>query len=183
MTVERQAPPGVVLGAVLIVIGLAFLAIRYLDLFEGMDLWPWFVIAPGAILFILGLILPNTGMLIGGSVVATIGLILAWQNATGLWATWAWIWALIPTAAGVGSFVGGLRTGSAEERSSGLWQIVIGLALLAGFYLFFEEVIGLSGGLVPLPEWAMPAVLVGLGVLVLLRGFFGPREADEEPAA
>ena len=207
MTVQRQAPPGVVLGALLIVIGLAFLAMRYLDAFEGMDLWPWFVIAPGAVLFVLGLILPNTGMVIGGSVVAssngsprpigcwapldsisigsswtvvaTIGLILAWQNVTGLWATWAWIWALIPTAAGVGSFLGGLRTGSAEERTSGLWQIVIGLALLAGFYIFFEEVLGLSGGLIPLPEWAMPAVLIVLGVLVLLRGFFGPRETDQ----
>ena len=179
MTVQRQAPPGVVLGALLIVIGLAFLAMRYLDAFEGMDVWPWFVIAPGAVLFVLGLILPNTGMVIGGSVVATIGLILAWQNATGLWATWAWVWALIPTAAGLGSFLSGLRTGSAEERTSGLWQIVIGLALLAGFYIFFEGVLGLSGGAIPLPEWAMPAVLIGLGVLVLLRGFFGPRETDQ----
>ncbi len=181
MTAERQPPPGVVLGALLILIGIAFLAMRYLDAFDVMELWPWFVIAPGAVLFVVGLILPNTGMLIGGSVTATIGLILAWQNQTGLWATWAWIWALIPVSSGIGSLLGGLRTGDRQMRSAGLWQIVIGLAMLAVFYVFFEEFIGLSGGLVPLPEWAMPAVLIGLGLLVLLRGFFGPRET-EQPA-
>jgi hypothetical protein len=181
VTVERRAPPGAVLGALLIFLGLAFLAMRYLDMFEGMAVWPWLIIAPGAVMFVLGLFLPNTGMLIGGSVVATIGLILTWQNTTGLWASWAWIWTLIPTASGIGSFLGGLRTGSRSMRDAGLWQILIGLALLAAFYLFFEQIIGLSEGQVPLPEWTMPVVLVLLGVLVLLRAFFGPRE-PEQPA-
>jgi O-antigen/teichoic acid export membrane protein len=123
--------------------------------------------------------LPNSGMIVGGCVVTTIGLILAWQNQTGLWATWAWVWAFIPVASGVGSLLGGLRTGDRSMRDAGLWQIVIGLALLAVFYLFFEQFIGLSGGQVPVPEWAMPVVLVGLGVLILLRGVFGPRETDQ----
>jgi hypothetical protein len=61
-------------------------------------------------------------------------------------------------------------------RDSALWQILIGLAMLAVFFLFFEQFIGLSGGAVPVPEWAMPVVLVGLGVLILVRGIVGPRE-------
>ena len=47
MSVDRQAPPGAVLGAVLIFIGLAFLAVRYLDFFQGADVWPLFIIGPG----------------------------------------------------------------------------------------------------------------------------------------
>lgn len=179
MTANRQPPPGVVLGGVLIVIGLSVLGVRYLDVFAGGDVWPLFIIGPGLLLLVLGLILPNSGMLVGGCVVATIGLILAWQNQTGLWATWAWVWALIPIAAGVGALLGGLRTGDRQTRDSGLWQIVIGLALLAVFFLFFEQFIGLSGGLVAVPEWLMPIVLVGLGVLILVRAFTG--RADPDP--
>jgi hypothetical protein len=181
VSVERQPPPGAVFGALLIFVGLAFLAVRYLDAFQGMATWPWFIVALGLAMFVLGLVLPNTGMLIGGSVVATIGGIFAWQSATDRWESWAWIWALLPMASGVGSFIGGVRTGNPRMRDAGLWQVVIGLAMLIGFYLFFEQVIGLSGEPVPLPEWALPAFLVGLGALVLLRGFFGPREGAESP--
>ena len=184
MSVDRQAPPGAVLGAILIFIGLAFLGVRYLEPFVGMDHWPLFIIGPGLVLFVLGLILPNVGMIIGGSVVLTVGKVLAWQSATGRWESWAYAWALVwPTASGVGSFLGGLRTGNTRLRDAGLWQIVIGLALFAGFYLFFEQVIGLSGDPLPLPEWIMPAGLIGIGVLILLRGFFGPRDADKPPDA
>ncbi|HEV7200267.1 MAG TPA: hypothetical protein VGO32_05635 [Candidatus Limnocylindria bacterium] len=178
MTANRQPPPGVILGGVLIVIGLSVLAVRYLDVFAGESIWPLFIIGPGLLMIVLGLILPNVPMLVGGCVVATIGGILAWQNQTGLWATWAWIWALIPIASGVGSLLGGIRTGDREARNSGLWQIVIGVALLAVFFLFFEQFIGLSGGEIPVPEWAMPAVLMGLGVLILLRDFFERPDPD-----
>jgi hypothetical protein len=182
VSVDRQAPPGAVLGAILIFIGLAFLAVRYLDVFQGADVWPLFIIGPGVALLVLGLFLPNLGMLVGGSVVSTVGLVLAWQNMTGRWESWAYAWALVgPTASGVGSFLGGLRTGNPRLRDAGMWQIAVGLALFAGFYLFFEQVIGLSGDPLPLPEWVMPAVLIGIGVLVLLRGFFGPRDPERPP--
>jgi len=185
VSVDRQAPPGAVLGAVLIFIGLAFLAVRYLDIFQGSDVWPLLIIGPGVALLVLGLFLPNLGMLVGGSVVSTVGLVLAWQNMTGRWESWAYAWALVgPTASGVGSFLGGLRTGNPRLRDAGMWQIAVGLALFAGFYLFFEQVIGLSGDPLPLPEWVMPAALIGIGVLILLRGFLGPRdrEGPQDPA-
>lgn len=180
MNAERQAPPGAVLGALLIFIGLAFLGIQYLGWFDGARVWPLFIIGPGVVLLVLGLVLPNTGMIIGGSVVSSIGTLLAWQVATGRWETWAYAWALIgPTASGAGFLIGGLRTGNRKLRDAGLWQIVIGLVLFAGFYLFFEQVIGLSGDPAPLPAWVMPAVLVGIGVLLLLRAFIGPRQTDD----
>lgn len=178
MTANRQPPPGVILGGILIIIGLSVIAVRYLDLFAGESIWPLFIIGPGLLMLVLGLFLPNVPMLVGGCVIATIGGILAWQSQTGLWATWAWIWALIPVASGVGSLLGGIRTGDGQARNAGLWQIVIGLAMLAAFYVFFEQFLGLSGGLIPLPEWAMPAVLITLGVLILLRGFFERPEPD-----
>jgi hypothetical protein len=183
VSVNRQPPPGAVLGAILIIIGLGFLAVRYLDPFVGMEVWPLFIIGPGIVLLVLGLFLPNVGMIVAGSVVTTLGLILAWQSATDRWETWAYVWALVgPTASGVGSFLGGLRTGNPRLREAGLWQMVIGLALFAGFYLFFEQVIGLSGEPLLLPEWVMPAFLIGIGVLILLRAVLGPRDTDHTEA-
>jgi hypothetical protein len=176
---NRQPPPAAILGGILILIGLTVLAVRYLDVFSGEAVWPLFVIGPGLLVLAFGLFLPNVGMVVGGSVVATIGLILLWQNQTGLWATWAWIWALIPIGAGIGTLLGGLRTGDREQRDSGLQQIWIGTALLAVFYLFFEQFIGLSGGQLAVPEWIMPVVLVALGIVVLVRGFIGTTEPDQ----
>ena len=182
MTTDRQAPPGAVIGALLIVLGLAFLANQWLNT-QGVNGWPLFVMVPGGMLLILGLILPNTGMIIGGSVVTSIGLLLAWQSATGRWETWAYAWALIgPTASGVGTVIGGLRTGNRQMVNSGLWLTLIGLALFGGFYLFFEQIIGLSGQPAPLPDWVVPVFFVGIGVLILLRGFFGPPE-EQAPSS
>jgi len=173
MNANRQAPPGAILGALLIVIGLFILATRYVDALSGAATWPFFVIGPGVVLFIVGLILPNVGMIIGGTVVTTVGLILFWQAETGLWATWAYVWALVgPGASGLGTFIGGLRTGNRRMVSAGIWQMVIGMALFIGFYLFFEEFIGLTGNKLPLPEWVFPGFLILLGVLVLIQGFF-----------
>ena len=126
MNTNRQPPPGAVFGAILVAIGLAVLATRYVPAFEDAAFWPFFIIGPGIVLFILGLILPNTGMIIGGTVVTSVGLILAWQNATGLWATWAYVWALVgPGASGLGTFIGGLRVGNGRDgarRASGRWS-------------------------------------------------------------
>jgi hypothetical protein len=72
-----------------------------------------------------------------------------------------------------------MRTGDREMREGGVWQVVIGVALLAIFFLFFEQFIGLSGGQIAVPEWVMPVVLVGLGVLILVRAFIGSRELDQ----
>ena len=179
MNANRQPPPGAVFGAILVVIGLAVLATRYVPGLEDAAFWPFFIIGPGIVLFLLGLILPNVGMIIGGTVVTSVGLILAWQNATGLWATWAYVWALVgPGASGLGTFIGGLRTGNGRMARAGIWQMVIGIALFIGFYLFFEEVIGLTGNALPLAEWVFPAFLILLGVLVLIQGFVGRGGSD-----
>ncbi|HEY7737774.1 MAG TPA: hypothetical protein VIC63_01895 [Candidatus Limnocylindria bacterium] len=182
MNTNRQPPPGAILGGILILIGLSAIAVRYLDVFQGDAVWPLFIIGPGLLILVFGLFLPNIGMIIGGCVVATIGLILAWQNQTGLYATWAWIWAFIPIASGIGSLLGWLRTGDREQRDSGLNQVAIGAGLLAVFYLFFEQFIGLSGGQLAVAEWVMPVVLVALGILILVRGFIGAVKTESDQA-
>ena len=106
-------------------------------------------------------------MIIGGSVVSTVALVLLYQNTTGQWATWAYAWALVgPVASGVGSMIGGWRIDNQTMVRAGARTAGIGLILFVVFYLFFEQVIGISGQ-PTLAEWVFPVVLVVAGAVVL----------------
>src|SRR5690242_11251948 len=84
---------GVVLGLILIALGGLFLLDRVLDIDIGRYGWPLFIIVPGVLILAWGVSMPGReglGLAIGGGIATIVGLILAVQNATGLWATWAY---------------------------------------------------------------------------------------------
>lgn len=55
------------------------------------------------------------GLAVAGGIVTMTGTILLIQNTTGLWASWAYAWALIfPTSIGLGLLVYGLLRGQWE---------------------------------------------------------------------
>jgi hypothetical protein len=175
MTGDR--PPanrgGIALGLVLIALGGLFL----LDRVAGIDLadagWPLFVIVPGILVFVWGLSMTGregAGLAVGGGITMVVGLILAVQNATGLWATWAYAWALVgPGGTGIGLLGYGLVHRDQGLVSNGLRSLGSGLGLFVAFGLFFEGVIGLSGA--PFLSTDLgPIVLIGLGVAVLIAG-------------
>ena len=169
---QDERSPAIVVGLVLVVIG----ALLFVGQLTGIGIgdvgWPFIIVAVGAVLLFLGLFVNSEqGMVIGGTVVTTVGLLLAYQNATGLWATWAYAWALVgPAASGLGLAIWGIRTGDAGATRNGFWGFLGGLALFAVGFLFFEGVIGLSGERLPLAEWVLPAAVVAIGVVLLARG-------------
>lgn len=164
---------GVVLGVVLIGLGLLFLADRVVGLDLATAGWPLFVIVPGLLLFVWGLSMTGregVGLAVGGGITTVVGLILAVQNATGLWATWAYAWALVgPGGTGVGLLGYGLSHRDQGLVTSGLRSLGSGLALFVAFGLFFEGVIGLSGQPF-LTSDSGPVILVVAGVVILLVG-------------
>jgi hypothetical protein len=166
-----------VIGLVLVVVGAAFLVARQLDIDIGGVGWPLFVIVPGVLLFLMSFAIggvPGSGLAVAGSIVTAVGLILAWQNETGLWATWAYAWALVaPGGAGLGLLAYGLLTRQSEFIAAGRWMALIGAALFAGFGLFFEGVIGLSGGRIVDFDTLLPIVLVVVGGALVLSGLIG----------
>ena len=86
------------------------------------------------------------GMVIGGTVVTTVGLVLLYQNSTGRWESWAYAWALVgPAASGLGLLLWGVRTGDPTEIRNGTWALLGGLGIFVVGFLFFEGVIGISG--------------------------------------
>src|SRR5262245_28870344 len=113
-----------ILGAILVIVGALALAGRSL----GVDVlrigWPLLVIGPGLLMFAAAL---TTGGKAGAAVAVPAGittmtgLVLAVQNSTGLWATWAYAWALVaPGGVGMGLLVYGLLTGQRDLIRAGI---------------------------------------------------------------
>jgi hypothetical protein len=167
----RQERSGLIIGGVLIVLGVLFLAERAFGIQFGRFGWPLFVIVPGLLLMAASLAVggrEGSGMAVGGAITTVVGLVLAFQNATGLWATWAYAWALVgPGATGVGLIYYGLLKHHPDLVSNGIRSLGSGLALFAAFGLFFEGVIGLSGEPFLLGSEFLPIALIGLGVVLL----------------
>jgi hypothetical protein len=171
----RPARPGssLALGIVLVVVGFFFLVMRIFDVDLSSYGWPLFVIIPGLTLLVVGFVSLGTGALVPGGIITLAGLVLAYQNATGDWASWSYAWALvIPGGVGVGLFLQGLRTRDQhllkQSTSLLLWWLMI---FIIGFVLF-ESVLNVSGidyGLVG--KAALPALLIIIGVTLLARSF------------
>jgi hypothetical protein len=179
MTDERRG--AVIFGAILIVVGGALL-ITNVTGFSFDAAWPLFVIVAGLVLLGASFRVrgePGLGLAIAGSIVTTVGLILAVQEATDLYATWAYAWALVaPGSVGVGMSLYGTITGQPDLRSNGLRTAGVGLALFIGFALFFEGVIGLSGDGRPPLEGLLPIGLVVLGAILVVGSVLGRRRPD-----
>jgi hypothetical protein len=170
-TMNDERRGAVILGVLLILVGGAF----FLSDLTGFRLdaaWPLFVIIPGVVLFSAAFLVggeAGTGFAIAGAIVTMVGLVLSFQEATGLYATWSYAWALVaPTGPGLGLLVYGLATRQPKLASAGLPLVGVGLALFLGFALFFEGVIGLSGDRIPAIRDLLPLGLILLGGVLVV---------------
>jgi len=185
---------GLILGLVLVLLGGAALLVQVGGLSIG---WPIWIIVPGVAL-VLGAVVVGgsggSGMASVGGIVLMTGVVLAVQEATGLYQTWAYAWALVaPGGVGVGLTVYGLLARRSDDLRSGLAALFAGVVLFLVGFLFFEGVLGLSGD--QLADWtevAVPLALVVIGILVIIGAFIpGPwrrpavviRDADDRAAA
>jgi hypothetical protein len=170
----------IVLGLALVILGgLALLGrVFSIDLL-GLG-WPIFVLAPGIALFAAGLAVGGrggVGLAIPGGIVSMVGVVLSFQAATGLYATWAYAWALVaPGGVGVALVLYGLLTGQGDLVRNGVPVLLTGLGLFVAFGLFFEAVLHLSGDALPFGEEILAGGLVILGAAILLMGLLGRRD-------
>jgi len=170
---------GLALGLVLVVVGVFFLIMRLFQIDLSTYGWPLYVIIPGLTLLTVGFVSLGTGALVPGGIVTVTGLILAAQNATGDWASWAYAWTLVvPGGAGLGLFMQGLRVHDSNQARLGrnlmFWSA---LMFMIGFVIF-ESIFNISGqdfGIVS--RAALPVLLIIIGVTLLARSMQRGRSA------
>jgi hypothetical protein len=181
---NRETP--VIVGVLLVVAGVAAFLMQQagvqFDQLIGDAGWPFFVIVPGLALLLGAFLVPaprGAGFAISGSIVTTIGLILLFQNATDRFETWAYVWALIPGAAGAAMVVYGSVVGERGLVAGGARLAVIATVLFVVGLWFFEPV--LSEGRVPFDvgTW-WPAVLVTIGILIVGSSLFGSASRERD---
>jgi len=162
MDVHRRS--NLALGVILILLGGIFLLTRLVPGLE-LDSWPWIVIGVGVMLALVGLLAGVPDMAVPGCIVGGIGGILYYQKLTGDWASWSYMWALIPVFVGVGTLLAALLGGKSRGAvREGFRTLLVGLVLFAVFGSFFGAFSILGA------YW--PLLLVAAGILILLEGLF-----------
>jgi hypothetical protein len=174
-----------VFGIVLIAIGIAFFVAQSVNFDWARTGWPLFVIVPGVLMLLGGLAIRSEGGLglaIPGAIVTTVGLVLAFQEATDAWASWAYMWALVaPGSVGVALVAHGLLHGNRDLVDGGLPTLATGLGLFVGFGLFFENVLDIDReASVNVMRDVMPIAAIVLGALIVLVNLL-PRRKESIP--
>ena len=163
----------IVVGILLILLGAWFVAVRLvpqLRPWENVQFeWPFYVVAAGAVILVVGLLTGAPGMTIPASIVAGIGGILYYQNLTQRWDTWSFMWALIPGFVGFGTILAGLLGENTRHNLARGFNLMVISALL---FLIFAAIFG---GLPLLGPYGPAALLVLLGLYILVRGFVRSR--------
>jgi hypothetical protein len=164
---ENQKRTQLVLGVILILAGALFLAGRILNwaLIWPFFGWPMIVVAVGVGLLLLGLLVGAPDMAVPATIVSGIGGILAYQNSTGDWVSWSYMWALIPVFVGIGMMLAALLGGKPG-------RVYLEAFGPIGFGLVFFIVLGsLFGGFQGQWGWVAPLALIVVGAIMLGRNF------------
>jgi hypothetical protein len=149
--------------------------------------WPLWIILPGAVLLILGLIGGRhaAGLAIPACILTATGLIFLYQELTGHWESWAYAWALILVAIGVGQMLFGARAGWPRMVRVGRRLALMGLVFFLVGAAFFEGVLGISGrDFGPAGRIGLPALVIAAGLALLVSNMLrGSRSELAAPEA
>ena len=157
------------LGLILILLGAFFIAQRQVPaLNHWVQLymtWPLNIVAVGALIFLIGLLVGAPGMSVPAVIVAGIGGILYYQEATRDFSSWSYMWTLIPGFVGVGELLNGLLSGNNYKLRSGSNLLVTSAVL----FIIFAAIMGKLNILGP---YGPAVLLILVGVWVLARGLW-----------
>ncbi len=164
---EKRQLASTVGGGLVILLGIFLIVDRLFPDTVHLFSWPLIVLAVGAVFFASGFGSRASGLVIPGTIIAGIGGILFWQNATGRWFSWAYVWTLIPAFVGLGLLAFAWQSVSAQTqagrsvRLAARWLLIVSGAL----FLVFTTFLG------PFPWfWAILGLgLVAVGVWLVMR--------------
>ena len=145
-------------------VSLGFLAVGLLAagllwIFRAALTWPSILWGMGALFLLVALISQVGPLAIPSVFIGGLGLLLAYQNASGDWNSWAYAWALLPAFVAIGMFLAFWR--SRIMRVVSLSMLSWSAALFIVFGVFF------AGKGAFIQYW--PVLLILGGVIVLIQ--------------
>jgi hypothetical protein len=175
---NKQGRSQLALGVILILLGGWFLLNQtmpaFRDFFAPYTEWPANMLLIGAGILIIGLVTGSPGLAVPAAIVAGIGGIFYYQEATGNYNSWSYMWTLIPGFIGVGTILSGLLgENTAHNLKRGLNMMVVSAVLFIVFAAFL-------GGWNILGNYGPAVVLILLGLWVLGSGLFRSFRKREE---
>lgn len=160
---ERKS--SIVGGAILILVGIFFLLVQFfpglLGWFDISQQWPLIILLVGG-LFLLGAFLGTPPLAMPACIIGGTGLILYYQNVSGNWESWSYIWTLYPGLAGLGVI---LMQALSGNFSQGLREGGRLLAISAVMFLVFAGFFNGWG------VWSQfwPLLVIGVGLWLLWK--------------
>lgn len=172
---SKQNRTQLVLGLLLVAIGVVYLVAQQNPalraLLQVQFQWPFYVVGVGALLLVIGLLTGAPSMAIPACIVAGIGGILYYQNRTSDWASWEFLWTLIPGFVAVGILLTALLGEDTRANlGRGLNLLVISAVMFVVFAAIFQR-LSLLG------PYGPAVVLIALGVYIIGRGLLRGRHA------
>lgn len=176
MQTNRSNVGALIGGAVMIAFGLLALAGQAFRNVNWGFLWPFIVIAIGALFFVAMYAggKQTAAFAIPGSIVGGIGLVLLFQNITHHWESMSYFWTLIIVFVGTGIYIMGWYSGDEGQKQSGMRVIKIGAILFIIFGAFFEMIFSSLNNMI------FPILLILLGAYLILgrSGLFSGKKDD-----
>lgn len=162
---DRKTRSSLGVGILLLLLGGWFLAVQFVpelgNWFWKVFDWPVYIIGAGVLFLLFGLIGGVPALSIPASIIAGIGGLLYYQNATNDWESWSFAWALIPGFVGIGIILMALfGEGGKSGFRSGITMIFISLIM----FLIFGSLFGVE----PLGIY-WPFLLIALGIWLLIQ--------------
>lgn len=170
---EKKNRTQLVLGLLLIIVAGWLIATHvYPNLTNILHLtfeWPMWIVISGGGLLILGLLVGAPDMAVPACIVAGVGGVLYYQNSTGNWASWSYMWTLIPGFVGVGQILSGLIGGNfLNNLREGFKPLLFSAIVFTIFATIFNAwtIFGKYTNYVPI------VLLFLLGAWFIVRGTF-----------
>ena len=155
-------------GIILILLGGLFLASELFPQIFNFWEWPFIIIGLGVVFLLWAILSGIGGLAVPGSILSGIGSILYYQNTTQDWASWAYVWALIPGFVGVGIILSGIIDRKFKQSITGG---LILLLICAIFFFALGSQFGLQGNIAK--YW--PVLLIFVGLIALIRAIFSSK--------
>jgi hypothetical protein len=169
-------------GLLLVAVGLFFLLEEVFGIHLSSAAWPFYIIAPGVVLLIGAISIDGAfgePLSILGGIVTGTGLLLAYQDNTDTYESWAYTWALIiPASAGVGQLIYGLFKRRSDKVRSGLALTIVGVVLCVVFNLALNAATTID--FVSINSRVWPLFIIGAGVILLVGSFIGTRRHQND---